>query len=49
LARKEYEELEAIDPELASRFSYLQLQGEEATRAASMVHVNDTVVWAEGK
>ena len=49
LAKKEYEELKTLNPELATRFSYLQLQAEEATRAATVAQVSDVVVWAEEK
>jgi len=48
-AAKAYDELKALSPDLAERFSYLRLKGEEATRAAAMAAVNDVVVWEEGK
>lgn len=46
---KQYKELRTLSPELANRFSYLQLQGEEATRAAQTSQLIDTVVWEEEK
>jgi tetratricopeptide (TPR) repeat protein len=45
--RKAFAELKAIDPDLASRFAYLELKGEEATRAADLAQVRDQVVWQE--
>jgi hypothetical protein len=39
--------LKAVDPNLADRFAYLDLKGEEATRAADAAGVRETVVWEE--
>jgi tetratricopeptide (TPR) repeat protein len=47
VARKAYTDLSAVDPELAQRFSYLDLRGDEATRAADAGGVKGTVVWSE--
>jgi tetratricopeptide (TPR) repeat protein len=44
---KAYEELERIDPDLATRFAYLDLRGQEATRAADAAGLRDVVLWEE--
>jgi tetratricopeptide (TPR) repeat protein len=46
-AKKAYAELQAVDPGLAQKFAYLDLRGEEATRAADVTGVKGTVVWSE--
>jgi len=45
--KKLYAELKARDPDLAQRFAYLDLKGEDATRAANVAGVNGVVVWEE--
>jgi tetratricopeptide (TPR) repeat protein len=47
VARKAYNELQARDPDLANRFAYLGLRGEEATRAADAAQVRGVVVWSD--
>jgi len=47
--KKYYQELQTVDPDTASRFAYLDLQGDESTRAAEVGQVTGTVVWEEGK
>jgi tetratricopeptide (TPR) repeat protein len=47
--KKEFSTLRTINPDLASQFSYLDLQGDEATRAAEVSHARDIVLWQEGK
>jgi tetratricopeptide (TPR) repeat protein len=47
IAKKAYAALQATDPELAQQFAYLDLRGEEATRAADASHVQGVVVWQE--
>ncbi len=42
-----YEKLKIIEPNLAAQFAYLDLRGTEATRAADMTGVMDTVVWSD--
>ena len=42
-----YAELKVRDPDLALQFAYLDLKGEEATRAADAAGVNGVVVWEE--
>jgi tetratricopeptide (TPR) repeat protein len=49
IAKKAYADLQAKDPELAQRFAYLDLRGEEATRAADANGVRKVVIWQEGK
>jgi hypothetical protein len=44
-----YQELQTVDPDVASQFAYLDLQGAEATRAAEANNVLNTVVWEEAK
>jgi tetratricopeptide (TPR) repeat protein len=45
--RESYEKLTLLDPELAERFAYLELRGEEAARAAEISEVMEVVVWDE--
>jgi hypothetical protein len=45
--RKQYDKLKKIDPELADRFAYLDLKGDEAVRAAEAAKIKEAVVWAE--
>jgi tetratricopeptide (TPR) repeat protein len=45
--KKVYSELKARDPDLALRFAYLDMKGEEATRAAEVTGVKGVVVWEE--
>ena len=40
-----YAKLVELDPELADRFRYLDLRGEEATRAADVTRVKGLVIW----
>ncbi len=42
-----YSKLKEVDPQLARRFAYLDLRGEEAARAADVASVGEEVVWAE--
>jgi tetratricopeptide (TPR) repeat protein len=49
IAKKAYADLQAKDPELAQKFAYLDLRGEEATRAADANGVRKVVIWQEGK
>jgi tetratricopeptide (TPR) repeat protein len=44
---KTYEKLRTVDPDMAARFAYLDLRGDEANRAADAAGVMDTVVWEE--
>ena len=47
LVKKIYTELKELDPDLAFQFSYLDLRGEEASRAAEIGKVKGMIVWAE--
>jgi hypothetical protein len=47
LAKKAYADLQVADPELAQRFAYLDLRGEEATRAADQSQVKGVVIWQD--
>ncbi len=42
-----YNELKSIDPDMASRFAYLDLKGEEAGRAADAAGIREVVLWEE--
>jgi len=46
-ARDLFSRLKEADPNLASRFSYLELRGEEAVRAADLNRLRSTVLWEE--
>ncbi len=45
--RKVFAALKERDPDLAMQFAYLDLKGEEATRAANVAGVGGVVVWEE--
>lgn len=45
--KKTYDELKSVDPDLADRFAYLDLKGEEAGRAAAAAGVREVVLWEE--
>jgi tetratricopeptide (TPR) repeat protein len=47
IAKKAYAALQVKDPDLAKRFAYLDLRGEESTRAADASHVQGVVVWQD--
>ena len=48
-AKKQYEQLRSLSPELANQFAYLRLQGEESTRAAEASQAGSAIVWEEEK
>jgi tetratricopeptide (TPR) repeat protein len=45
--RRIYADLKALDPDLAGQFAYLDLKGEESTRAADASGQGRRVVWEE--
>ncbi|TFG62149.1 MAG: hypothetical protein E4H36_08675 [Spirochaetales bacterium] len=47
LVSRIYGQLKSIDPNLAMRFAYLDLRGEEGTRAADAVGLREIVLWEE--
>ena len=47
ITRDIYTNLKEIAPDLASRFSYLDLKGEEAIRSAEISGVKETILWEE--
>jgi tetratricopeptide (TPR) repeat protein len=47
LVTKTYKQLKEIDPNMAMRFAYLDLRGEEATRAADAAGMRKVVLWEE--
>jgi tetratricopeptide (TPR) repeat protein len=46
-AKKYYSLLKQADPNLAQQFAYLELKGEEATRAADIGRASEVIIWAE--
>ncbi len=47
LVKKLYAELSALNPDLAKKFAYLDLKGEEAARAVDTSKAKELVEWAE--
>ena len=47
LVSKTYQKLKEIDPNMAIRVAYLDLRGEEATRAADAAGMRKLVLWEE--
>jgi hypothetical protein len=47
IAKKAYAKLQEVDPDLAQKFAYLNLRGDEATRAADVSGLRKVVVWEE--
>ncbi|MGA2611867.1 MAG: tetratricopeptide repeat protein [Spirochaetia bacterium] len=45
--KKMYTALKSKDPDLAEKFAYLDLKGEEATRAAEIRGVSGVIIWEE--
>jgi tetratricopeptide (TPR) repeat protein len=45
--KKYYGELKKADPSMAQQFAYLDLRGEEATRAAEISKADEVIVWSE--
>ena len=45
--KEAYDKLKSLEPDLAMRFAYLDLRGDEAVRAAAIADVREVVVWAE--
>jgi tetratricopeptide (TPR) repeat protein len=46
-AKLAYDSLKRLDPDLANRFSYLGLRGEEAARAAQISQSKMTMIWED--
>ena len=44
-----YDALKKLDPALAAQFGYLDLRGEEATRAASLSQAKELMFWEAGR
>lgn len=42
-----YDKLKSLDPELASRFSYLDMKGDESTRAADVSGAREVMIWGQ--
>jgi tetratricopeptide (TPR) repeat protein len=49
VVRKYYEALKSADPALADRYAYLDLRGEEGSRAAEASGLKDLIDWMEGQ
>jgi hypothetical protein len=47
--RVAYDALKKLDPALAAQFGYLDLRGEEATRAASLSQAKELMFWEAGR
>jgi tetratricopeptide (TPR) repeat protein len=47
MVKETYDELKKVAPKLAQQFAYLELKGEESTRAAAISGAEETVVWDE--
>jgi tetratricopeptide (TPR) repeat protein len=47
IAKQAYADLKVVNPDLAAQFSYLDLRGDEATRAANAAGLTGSVVWSE--
>jgi tetratricopeptide (TPR) repeat protein len=47
VVREAFAKLKGIDSDLAAQFAYLDLRGEEATRAAEISEVKNVVIWYE--
>jgi tetratricopeptide (TPR) repeat protein len=45
--KETYTRLKKVDPDLAQQFAYLDLRGEDATRAAAIGRVKEVVLWEE--
>jgi tetratricopeptide (TPR) repeat protein len=45
--RDAYQKLKGLDPDLAQRFAYLDLKGEEGNRAADALGLKELVIWEE--
>jgi len=45
VVKETYDELKVVAPQLAQQFAYLELKGEESTRAAEISGAKETVVW----
>lgn len=46
LVKESYDRLKILDPELAERFLYLDLRGDETSRAAEVNSLSGVIVWA---
>jgi tetratricopeptide (TPR) repeat protein len=47
IAKKAYSDLKVLNPDLAGKFAYLDLRGEESTRAAEAAGTKGSVQWAD--
>jgi tetratricopeptide (TPR) repeat protein len=45
--KQTYAKLKEVDPDLAQQFAYLDLRGDDATRAAAIGRVKEVVLWEE--
>jgi len=46
-AQKLYARVKALDPALAEKYAYLELKGEEASRAAEAGAAREVMLWVE--
>ncbi|MBN1243692.1 MAG: hypothetical protein JXA15_13410, partial [Spirochaetales bacterium] len=49
VVKKYYAELAKVDPTLAARYAYLDMKGEEGTRAAEAAGLKEAIEWMEEK
>jgi tetratricopeptide (TPR) repeat protein len=47
IVNESYKRLKEVKPDLARRFSYLDLRGDEAEKAAAIGNVKEEMVWEE--
>ena len=47
-ARENYRKLKILDPVQANRFAYLEMRGEESSRAAKASGAENDIIWEEG-
>ncbi len=47
LSKKTFDEIKELNPDLAEKYAYLDLKGEDATRAADASGIRDTMLWEE--
>jgi tetratricopeptide (TPR) repeat protein len=45
--KQTYDKIQKVDPELAERYAYLDMKGEEASRASDAAGLKNTVLWED--
>jgi hypothetical protein len=49
VVKRYYQELRKADPALAERYSFLDIKGEEGSKAAEAAGLKGAIEWMEGK